>query len=698
MAQGKVTDFFSNKKQSNLQASKRRKLQQTSEIDLASAVFAPGPKESKSSVEKEVKVISKVEGKILNLPTNKAKPKASTRASSRVKKTIKKSEQLTTIKDAFKKVAEKSEQPAVEETTAIEDDHNGSIPSTPTKRQASKTDTEPTARKRNRTGKTQRKDMLKELMATPERGFDFDKFVQKDDSKTKGSAVRKRLVLKKSQQGSAKLPILNLTQPVETNKAPSTSKAEDETSEVQEESSKDLVIKRTKDEWLGESKSKDDTKQKKKPTLAELKARMGKSTKLADLQDRLAKVSEAAAKVKKSREEREKIEIKKEEKSEPTPAYEKYHSLAQPIPPTLNLPYKYKMLAEMFRSMDTVVSMLHNRSEVTTFNKLKNSVQEMVRKTFEKKHVGQVKTVYPEAYVYRQERGLQYAGKKTSEYQLTIEPKLERSKDDNMEEKKRLGRPNMTASRMLERRNIFQHSLIDIVKQHHQKFLTQLQRPIKVPDDKITRWHPKFAVDEVPDIEVSDLPEPPEVQRFTNAKDVLDNQCNTLNPLVRKALEAVVVKKEKEESNKSQSAPVKTPVVSSCGKSALAGLPSSLLEKIRAKEAEKAVAKMMRPPECDVKLERLNRLPELARILRTYFVQEKRPAVLYDDVIQKMADSYRTGICLGDVEPHIKLLIETVPDWVTVINIKKGKYLKLDRNKDINIVHDILNKAIKEAQ
>lgn len=62
------------------------------------------------------------------------------------------------------------------------------------------------------------------------------------------------------------------------------------------------------------------------------------------------------------------------------PAYERFHSLAQPVPPTLSLPYKYKLLSEMFRTADTVVSMLHNRHEVCTFNKLKQAVQQMLRK------------------------------------------------------------------------------------------------------------------------------------------------------------------------------------------------------------------------------------------------------------------------------------------------------------------------------
>ena len=48
--------------------------------------------------------------------------------------------------------------------------------------------------------------------------------------------------------------------------------------------------------------------------------------------------------------------------------------------PGLVLPYKYQVLAEMFRSMDTIVGMLYNRSETVTFAKVKQGVQDMMRK------------------------------------------------------------------------------------------------------------------------------------------------------------------------------------------------------------------------------------------------------------------------------------------------------------------------------
>uniref|UniRef100_A0A8C9MAV3 CDT1 Geminin-binding domain-containing protein n=1 Tax=Panthera tigris altaica TaxID=74533 RepID=A0A8C9MAV3_PANTA len=170
------------------------------------------------------------------------------------------------------------------------------------------------------------------------------------------------------------------------------------------------------------------------------------------------------------------------------PAYQRFHALAQPGPPGLVLPYKYQVLAEMFRSMDTIVGMLYNRSET-------QGVQDMMRKRFEERNVGQIRTVYPASYRFRQERDVPTFkdGVKRSDYQLTIEPLLDQEAGSTA--------PQLTASHLLRRRQVFGQNLVERVREHHRAFLASLNPPMVVPEDQLTRWHPHFNVDEVPDIE-----------------------------------------------------------------------------------------------------------------------------------------------------------------------------------------------------
>ncbi|KFV70362.1 DNA replication factor Cdt1, partial [Dryobates pubescens] len=213
--------------------------------------------------------------------------------------------------------------------------------------------------------------------------------------------------------------------------------------------------------------------------------------------------------------------------SEKVPAYQRFHTLAQDVPPGLTLPYKFKVLAEMFRSVDTIAGMLFNRSETITFAKVKQGVQDMMHKQFEERHVGQIKAVYPTSYRLRQEKNIPTfgGGIKKSDYQLTLEPVLE-------EEEKVDGRPHLSASRLLERRKEFHRNLVNVVKQHHKAFLATLKPPLEVPEEKLTRWHPRFNVDKVPDISPAELPQPPQGDRPSTAQEVLSTARGMLTPKV----------------------------------------------------------------------------------------------------------------------------------------------------------------------
>lgn len=64
----------------------------------------------------------------------------------------------------------------------------------------------------------------------------------------------------------------------------------------------------------------------------------------------------------------------------PTKSFERYSHLSTKEKSSLVLPYKYRTLAETFRAVDAVVSMMFNRNETIFFSKLKTSVQQMSKK------------------------------------------------------------------------------------------------------------------------------------------------------------------------------------------------------------------------------------------------------------------------------------------------------------------------------
>ncbi|XP_068812509.1 DNA replication factor Cdt1 [Struthio camelus] len=378
------------------------------------------------------------------------------------------------------------------------------------------------------------------------------------------------------------------------------------------------------------------------------------------------------------------------EANKKAPAYQRFHTLAQDVPPGLTLPYKFKVLAEMFRSMDAIVGMLFNRSETVTFAKVKQGVQDVMRKQFEERHVGQIKAVYPASYRLRQEKNIPTFSSsiKKSDYQLTLEPVLG-------EEEKVDGRPHLSASRLLERRKEFSRNLVNIVKQHHKAFMASLSPPMEVPDDKLTRWHPHFNVDEVPDITPAELPQPPQGDRLTTAQEVLTTARGMMTPKMEKALANMALKTAVASVGESVVSNAASPASTS---SALKGVSQALLERIRAKEAQRMQALMTRAPQEEERLAMLGRLPAMARILRNVFVAEKKQALTLEVACSRMTDSYHTQLSPSDMEKHLRLFAELLPDWVSVHTIRTDTYIKLDKGKDLNVIAERLAQAAKEAE
>lgn len=51
-----------------------------------------------------------------------------------------------------------------------------------------------------------------------------------------------------------------------------------------------------------------------------------------------------------------------------------------------------------------------------------------------------------------------------------------------------------------------------------------------------------------------------------------------------------------------------------------------------------------------------------------------------------------------EAEKHVRLMVELLPDWITLVKIKAGEFLKIDKNKDLAYVINKVNKILKDSQ
>jgi len=462
-----------------------------------------------------------------------------------------------------------------------------------------------------------------------------------------------------------------------------------------------------------------------KATPAEVKAKLGK-VKLADLKSRLASLSSsslkvggirAAAKTCKPPKISPSITLELDIPSSPSktvpasphkspykaqykasprklPAYQRFHNLARPADRTLPLPYSYKMLAEVFRCSDTVVSMLHNRKEVINMDKLSKNVADLMQKKWQVKYLKQMLCVFPQAYNVEWKRVETRMGV-TTKRELQIRPNMTYKRDllgdlDGINE----SHVKMLPQHLVERRDIFRNSLLEMVKDNHEEFLASLDPPIKADRNLLTSWHKDFDVDAAPEVDTVELPEEPgKVAADALAKEVSEKakKLAEINPKLSNVLRDSSVKAE-EVSNYSEN--FRSPSKMSTG---LEGLNPSLIAKIKAKEAARAKLEMTRNPEQIKRISQLKKLPELARLIRNLFITEKKAALEVQFACKRLTESMPFGTEKRHVEENLRLLTEETRGWLKVHMVGSAEYFKMDKT-DINKVCQRLELKLKDEQ
>ena len=298
------------------------------------------------------------------------------------------------------------------------------------------------------------------------------------------------------------------------------------------------------------------------------------------------------------------------------PAYQRYHTLSQPVNRSLALPLTYSRLLEVFRSTDTVVSMMFNKRERITLAKLAKNTTDIMNKKWTVEHLRKMICVFPQSYKlsWRSNR------MRPDIKELVVEPNMNYKRDlMSMFDETQQGEKQMTAATLVERRDMFRNGLVDIVKDYHEEFLASLDPPITADRTKLTRWHKDFNVDVLPDIDLASLPPNPDAPKVQGPDLVDKAEYLKVNPKLSDVLldinstnrdhtyTAPSPSKNLFSPQKSQASPMK---------SGLEGINSSLIAKIRAKEAAKAKLEMTRSEEKLEKIATLRKLPRLARLVR----------------------------------------------------------------------------------
>jgi hypothetical protein len=117
------------------------------------------------------------------------------------------------------------------------------------------------------------------------------------------------------------------------------------------------------------------------------------------------------------------------------------------------------------------------------------------------------------------------------------------------------------------------------------------------------------------------------------------------------------------------------------------------INQIKNKEAALLAKDMTRNPEDERKLTMIKQLPPLIRILHSYFVVEKKAAIPIQLVIQKCTEN-SLSLSVGSCNDYINLINDLLPDWLFILKVSKGVFIKIDKNKVLEDLFERLDRIV----
>lgn len=131
----------------------------------------------------------------------------------------------------------------------------------------------------------------------------------------------------------------------------------------------------------------------------------------------------------------------------------------------------------------------------------------------------------------------------------------------------------------------------------------------------IKRWHPKFKIEEIPEIPCANLPEP-EKQKIYTAKEML-NFTIFNEGKVRDVLESISTIEDKNKQ-KISTEKESTENINNTFDSPVKFVPKSFLERIRAKERRLNEKAMLKDPNHEITLSKIEKIPDIMRCSYKY--------------------------------------------------------------------------------
>lgn len=325
------------------------------------------------------------------------------------------------------------------------------------------------------------------------------------------------------------------------------------------------------------------------------------------------------------------------------------------------LPHALSLLLDVLSALESAMSLLRTRQTRTTFKAVRDIVAKSTRREFTLSMLSQLAHIIPEAVAVLP--GYKTTGKPSDNLIIRLDEVTSKTSGDanNMKETESvLGDCQARLRRAMLHKRLLAH-----VAKHHEIFLKTNSIVKHVGD----LWHPEFDLEK----DVISLPAPPLCKTANTPK-----KQKTLFSLKR--LQKTIVKPIRKAVAKTVKKPVSKPDSNSSSQSQDSleeegdiGIPTSLLERVRARQKAKEVHVANAEIEVTTSRSLLSKLPCTMDTISSVLRAERRFAMGWSQLLAKVGQLHPKKWPKDDLEKQLAVIMDLGSDWCKKIELKSSR-------------------------
>lgn len=345
---------------------------------------------------------------------------------------------------------------------------------------------------------------------------------------------------------------------------------------------------------------------------------------------------------------------------------------------TRQLPLSHARLYRQFRELDTILLGIY-RNKVATVHSLRVNVEQATKVDWNRSRLEAMLAVMPGCYDVRVDTRLGRSSAPSSR-------RTARRQSTSADEQLVVSLPEGVAGSLLQRRRKeFLQSLHRSVAEAHAKWCKE--HGLAAPT---AGWHHLFPLDDTPLPEAAEglLPEQPGVVRPMSDRELLAAAEAARSSSIQKAMtlaaenEASRVAAAEAAEAKERARAERAAGAGPRGRAraaGLAGLPASLLAKVRAREAEARSESSTEVREATQRAKLASDLPVLARQVWAHFKAKRGKSALdEEELVRGLVRTSTSSASAEDTRALLGSLVQTVPEWLSRKKLSSGWFVKVD--------------------